>query len=94
MQNTKGLDAILQALALGGQPLGNLGQIPTGVNPSEVPMQGMNPMNTALPDEAMATGSQNPAMSGVAPVQQDQIMAILQALLQRGGGFNSENELG
>lgn len=92
--NQPGLEAILQALLLGGQPLGNLGQVPTGINPSapSVSPLGSNgrtdPSQPSSPTETQGLPF-NPARIATSPVQNPQISAILQALLQNGaGGFN------
>jgi len=73
-----GIDAILQALALGGQPLGNLAQQPIGINPSAQDGVSQQPVPT----------QNNPALAAAAPIQGDQIQALLEALLG-GGAFNN-----
>lgn len=96
MPGQPGLEAILMALGLGGQPLGNLGSTPLGVNPS-TPVEGatqqqsqVNPAGgVADPTQAVAPFNPNPSQAAVDPVQQQQVEAILQALLGAGaGGFN------
>ena len=41
----QGIDAILQALALGGQPVGNMGKMPMGINQPSMP--NINPAQEA-----------------------------------------------
>lgn len=86
-QQTHGLEAILAALATGGQPVGNLGLQPQGVNP--------NPSGTPA-DLASTQGGEvqgqvpaNPAREAQAENQGAEIEAILRALLEQ-GVFNRE----
>lgn len=95
-QNTHGLEAILAALQLGGRPIGNLGQIPVGLNPSEQgsPLSTSTPMSASPSQSPSATSTvpstPSPAASATSPVDGKAIGAILQALLGRGaGGFNA-----
>lgn len=82
-----GLESILAALETGGQPLGQLGKTPIGINPSEdqTPLS----LPRGLPGQA-APVSPNPSQAALDPATMLQVQAILQALLTGGaGGFNS-----
>lgn len=82
-----GIEAILTALQTGGQPLGQLGKSPQGINPSEVALSTTLPRG--LPGQA-APAQPNPSQAALDPATLEQIQVILQALLTGGaGGFNT-----
>lgn len=82
-----GLEAILAALATGGQPIGQRGKEFIGVNPSEGPV--VSALPAGLPGQAVPA-QPNPVQAAIDPTSQLQIQAILQALLSGGaGGFNT-----
>lgn len=82
-----GLESILAALATGGQPIGQRGKDPIGVNPSIGPVGGVLPVG--LPGQAVPA-QPNPSQAAIDPASALEIQAILQALLAGGaGGFNT-----
>ena len=74
-----GLDAILAALAQGGQPIGQMGKVPTGINPS-----GPSVSQGVLPTEPFA--QPNPTRAALGPTGQGNLIAILEALLAERSG--------
>lgn len=86
VQNTAGIEAILAALANGGQPVGNLGKQPVGINPAMIPAGAIPPQEGAVAGQP----SPNPAAQAVGVVQPN-MEAILQALLAQ-GAFNAEGQ--
>lgn len=94
----QGLEAIMAALGTGGMPNGQLGKIPSGVNPVASP----NP--AAAPNGGMVSGTggapmpipgmpqqgaMDPMAGAMGEIDPQMLQMILQALMQ-GGAFNSQ----
>jgi len=88
----QGIPAILQALAVGGQPNGNIAQLPTPMNPAAIATPGANPMMPS-PVQPSApglpqSGAVDPLTGALASTNPEQLQMILQALMQT-GAFNA-----
>ncbi len=100
-----GIDSIMQALAVGGQPLGQMGKLPSGINPSQGDMtspaphgQGRNAQSQPIPAPGQsplpgqAGVGPNPTQTALANIDPQQLQLIIQALL--GGAFNPQPDPG
>lgn len=86
----QGIESILQALAIGGQPIGQLGKLPgpmaapSGAYPASTQPSPSTPGAAA----AISTGAADPLQAALADATPEQLQLILQALL--GGAFNQQ----
>jgi hypothetical protein len=89
----QGIDAILSALSVGGQPNGQLGKLPSAVNPinSPGPMVqpggGIIPQSTDMLQGLPQSGATDPLSGALGDLNPEMLQMIIQALLQ-GGAFN------
>lgn len=98
MQQTspQGIDAILQALAVGGQPTGQIGKLPSPVNP-QAQLAAQAALGTPsgqgqvgqMPAGMPQSGATDPLQAALMDANPEQLNMILEALL-RGGAFNQQ----
>jgi hypothetical protein len=88
-QSPQGLEAIMAALATGGQPMGNIAQAPNPMLPNTgQPI----PQMPAMP-QGGAMGAVDPLQAGLAEMDPQMLQIILQAMAQ-GGLFNQQPPVG
>lgn len=78
-----GLESIIQALAIGGQPLGNISRLPGPLGAEGSPQPGLPPITP---------NAVQPPVPGLEGVTQDQLALILQALTSQ-GLFNGPGQI-
>lgn len=92
----QGIEAILSALQAGGQPNGNIGKLPSAVNPAVVSGQipkaaGSVPQQQVIPGQAQ--GAVDPNAAAMLEANPQLLQAVLQALASS-GAFNQPNPTG
>lgn len=94
----QGIEAIMAALGTGGMPNGQLGKMPTGVNPTNAPNPAAAPNGgmvstqggAAMPIPGMQQqGAMDPMGGAMGELSPQLLQMILQALMQ-GGAFNQQ----
>lgn len=80
-----GIESILAALQTGGQPMGQLGKIPSPVTPGAQPISPAVPTQAGMPQ----MGTASPLQGGMGDIDPAMLNMILEALM-RGGAFNAQ----